>query len=459
MKLIINENININETEIVINCAAMDARLQHLVDYLRQYSYSLTGTIGEAQYFVSVENILYIDSVDKSTFFYDKHRVYQHKSSLTELAAQLENAMFVRISKNCAINLSHLHSLRSYENHKMEATMNNGERILVGRAFTGVLKDKLTQYNTSPMFKAAQCHSVPCGQVFERSVVNMGKILSFHTVPNRIVALSYSEAEILTALGLTDRIIVIAPAENSSADVSEKHQDSISKIPTVKRQNLGVPAASTLPPFSPDFVLGSFHSLGALGMANFDEYPLLGFPLYMLESTNPPQATLESFYHDIMNLGRIFRVEDKALALVEFSRRRIDLLRQQLTKITPRRIFVYDNGDKIPYTTGKGTFENDLICLSGGQNIFGGCPNGYMDTSWEQVIDADPEFIIVHEYQDGITGKEKVAYLKGRDDLQNVAAVRENKFIIASLLEVFPNTQSASTIEKFIRQFHTGLLP
>ena len=72
MKLIVNENLNISETEVVINCSVIDDRLRNLVDYLRQYSYSHMGTLGDSQYFVSVENILYIDSMDKSTFFYDK---------------------------------------------------------------------------------------------------------------------------------------------------------------------------------------------------------------------------------------------------------------------------------------------------------------------------------------------------------------------------------------------------
>ena len=458
MKLIINENINISETEIIINCATTDARLRHIVDYLRQFSYSITGMIDDSQYYISAENIIYIDSVDKTTFFYDKHRVYEHKSSLTELASQLENAMFVRVSKNCIINLAHLHSIRSHENHKLEATMASGERISVGRAYASKLKEKLSQYNTSPVVTSVPCKNAGCGSVCERSVVNMGKILSFHSTPTRIVALSYSEAEILAALGLTDKIVAIAPAENAPEDVSIKYCETLSKIPIVKRQNLGVPSESTLQSFSPDFVLGSVHSLGALGMASFYESPLLDFPLYILESTNPQQATLETLYHDIMNIGRIFKVEDKALSIVEYSRRRVALLRKPLAKIMPRKVFAYDNGTEKPYTTGRGTFENDLIHLAGGQNIFDDFPEGYMEASWEQVINADPEFIVVHEYQDGVTGEDKVAFLKSMENLKNVTAVRENKFIIIPLLEIFPSTQSAGTVYKLISRFHVELM-
>lgn len=47
MKLTINQSLNQGETEVIINCNVIDARLQHLIDYIRQHSFSLEGRIGD----------------------------------------------------------------------------------------------------------------------------------------------------------------------------------------------------------------------------------------------------------------------------------------------------------------------------------------------------------------------------------------------------------------------------
>lgn len=459
MKLIINENVNIDETEIILNCSSLDSRLRHLVDYLKQYSFSLEGMIDDTRYFVPTESIIYIDSVDKLTFFYDRHRVYQYKGSLNELTEKLENAMFVRISKSAIANLSHLRGIRPCGNHKHEALLSNGERILVGRAYAAGLKEKLACYNILspvPSFSLAQNDNcLPCRQeVCERSVVNMGKILAFQVIPSRIVALSFSEAEILAALGLSDKLIAIAPAECTSDDVCIEYRDALSRVPLLKRQDIGVPAVSTLQSLSPDFVLGSVHSLNALDMDSSGKRRTHDFTLYIMTATNPPEATMESYYHDLMNLGRIFRIEDKALGLVEHARKKIAIARRILAKTKPVRVFVYDGGIEAASTTGKGSFENDLITLAGGQNIFAGLAEGYTKRNWAQVAEENPEYIIIHDYDDGLSAEEKISYLKSRNDLKDAVAVKENRFIVVSLHEVFPCIQSVATVEKLIRAFH-----
>ena len=64
MKLTIHQELGIPETEIIINCAHMDARVQHLISLIRQHSFFLTG--------------------------------YQEE--------KLVHTSFIRISKNCIIN-------------------------------------------------------------------------------------------------------------------------------------------------------------------------------------------------------------------------------------------------------------------------------------------------------------------------------------------------------------------
>lgn len=143
MKLTINQSLDVKEAEIIINCSVMDDRMKRLVDYIRQFSFSLKGINNNEIYNIPLENILYIDSVDGKTFLYCKNTVYECKETLASLEQTLMYSPFVRISKNCILNTSALKSVRSTLNHKMEATLFNGEKLVVNRNYIDLLKRKL----------------------------------------------------------------------------------------------------------------------------------------------------------------------------------------------------------------------------------------------------------------------------------------------------------------------------
>lgn len=69
MKLIVNQDLQIPETEITIRCACMDSRLERLINQIRQYAFSLTGYQEDKEYQLPLDQIFFIDSVDGKTFF------------------------------------------------------------------------------------------------------------------------------------------------------------------------------------------------------------------------------------------------------------------------------------------------------------------------------------------------------------------------------------------------------
>lgn len=145
MKLSINQSLEIKESEIIINCTVMDDRLKKLINMIRQYYFSLQGIKGSESYTIPLEEILYIDSADGKTFLYCSSEVYEYKDTLASLEQMLSYTTFVRISKNCIMNLNELRSVRSFLNHRMEATMKNGEKLIVSRNYIDNLKKKLEE--------------------------------------------------------------------------------------------------------------------------------------------------------------------------------------------------------------------------------------------------------------------------------------------------------------------------
>jgi DNA-binding LytR/AlgR family response regulator len=121
----------------------MDQRLQRIVDYIRQYSFSIKGSADGQIFHLPLENILYIDSVDGRTFVYCHEKLYESKETLFSLEQSLINTPFVRISKSCILNINALKSVRTLLNHRMEVLLTNGEKLIVTRSYIDNLKMKL----------------------------------------------------------------------------------------------------------------------------------------------------------------------------------------------------------------------------------------------------------------------------------------------------------------------------
>ena len=143
MKLSIHQNDQFTETEIIINCAYVDTRLQRLTDYIRQYTFSLECESEGNLYQLPIEDIFYIESVDSKTFLYDHERTYSCKHTLTALEEKLKNTTFARISKNCLLNISYLKCVAPFANHRLKAELKSGEQLIISRNYVEALKDKL----------------------------------------------------------------------------------------------------------------------------------------------------------------------------------------------------------------------------------------------------------------------------------------------------------------------------
>ncbi|MDO5425519.1 MAG: ABC transporter substrate-binding protein [Eubacteriales bacterium] len=459
MKVTINQNSHIKETEIIINCTSLDGRIRNLASFIQQYSTSLEGRIDEEIYYVPLDSILYLDCADKKTFFYDCHRVFWCRYTLAELEEKLGNALFVRISKNCIVNIAFISRICPYENHRLKVIMKNGEHLIAARFYKDALKERLQDFNADILYITAALEQKDCFEHYpEASVYNAGKMIRFASVPNRIVALSFENAELLAALGLAGKIVGIAPAECGIEQVAPEYQEALRSIPLITHCDHGAPFLAEITALHPDLVLGNYYSLRTLQRTASSKPADWGMNLYVMECTVPGRATVEELYRDFLKIGRIFHVEDRALRLVEDMRRKISVLTHRVVYQTPVPVFVYDGSVRSPYTSGAGTIEQDLISISGGVNVFGGLEGAYQPVTWEQVAEAGPEVILVHDYIDRMDAEEKIKLLKERPELQEVPAVKENRFVRVSLLEAMAGIQNVSLVEKLVNSFHPDVL-
>lgn len=143
VKINVNPNSEFNEIEVIINCPQDDSTVQRIVTTLRTVDKRLKGYFQNENYNVDINEVLYIDSVDRKVFFYTENRVYETRKKLYELEDYLRNSSFFRVSKSTIINLNRVRSLRPELGARLLMTMENGEKVLVSRQYAQSIKSAL----------------------------------------------------------------------------------------------------------------------------------------------------------------------------------------------------------------------------------------------------------------------------------------------------------------------------
>lgn len=143
MKITIEDRPDGGEDEIIIRCKYVDEHLLKLVYALKAGQEKLTATKGTDIVQVMPKEIFYFEAVDNKVFLYLEKDVYETKQKLYELEERFRGTDFVRVSKSVILNLSKVKSLSPAFNGRFEATMKNGEKLIVSRAYVPALKEKL----------------------------------------------------------------------------------------------------------------------------------------------------------------------------------------------------------------------------------------------------------------------------------------------------------------------------
>ncbi len=143
MKISINIDEDVKDTEISISCNRLTPKIEKILATLRILDRQLMAVKGDETYLLDVSKIIYIESVDRKTFVYTSDDYYESKLKLYELEEQLCECGFFRASKSCVVQLKYIRSLKADIDRKIRLTLENGEQIMVSRQYAEELKRKL----------------------------------------------------------------------------------------------------------------------------------------------------------------------------------------------------------------------------------------------------------------------------------------------------------------------------
>ena len=134
MKYTIN-HISTGEDEVIVNYLVMTPEIERIVNFIKGEQTRLIGWQEKQQKVIDIKSILYIETVDGSTFAYTETDVLKLDYTLAQLEQQLNDINFFRCSKSMIINIDKVDSLRSLPSNRIDVRLVNGEHTIISRTY------------------------------------------------------------------------------------------------------------------------------------------------------------------------------------------------------------------------------------------------------------------------------------------------------------------------------------
>lgn len=251
--------------------------------------------------------------------------------------------------------------------------------------------------------------------------------MTYPEAPKRAVTLNQHVTEIMLALGLADKMVGTAYLDDQ---ILPELKEAYDKVPVLADK---YPNKEVLMAANPDFVYSGWKSgFGDKGVGSMEDLDKAGIKSYLQESSNKPGPTVEDVFADIQNIGKIFRVEDKANELIGKMKQEMDQTVSKLGNVDkPLQVFVYDSGEDNPLTAAN-NYMTSLIKMAGGKNVFDDIQKGWAEVSWEEVVNRKPDVIVVVDYGDKTVDQKKNLLLTKRE-LADIPAIQNKRLIVLPL--------------------------
>lgn len=143
MRVEIINNQTTESVNVEIHCKDITDEVKRLKRHIDNFSTGISGTEDGNTYIVSLNDIFYIESVDKKTFIYTEDKVLSTDKRLYELEEILDNRDYFRCSKSVIINLNKVVKLKPEITRNILATLSNDEVVVISRRYATELKKLL----------------------------------------------------------------------------------------------------------------------------------------------------------------------------------------------------------------------------------------------------------------------------------------------------------------------------
>lgn len=286
------------------------------------------------------------------------------------------------------------------------------------------------------------------------TVPNCGTDVVFEREPERVVLLESAPVTTLEGLGVLDRVVSRA-GSFAPEYYSDELNTQISDIPALSED---IDASGHLMlsqevviAEEPDLVLGLPDGMTREGLADAGANVLIQEVYCSQEET-----TFETLYDQIDVFGTVFNRSAEAAEL-------IDSLQQRVTAVTdstadaPERtaaVLYPSIGGGPLYTYGTASMAHPQLEAAGFTNVFADAPDRVFEVSIEELIDRDPEVLILLGQGDLSGLVDEITALPGSDSLR---ALADDQVLVQPFnFTEPPSPLAVEGLERIVERFGTG---
>lgn len=247
-----------------------------------------------------------------------------------------------------------------------------------------------------------------------------------------VISMAPSITQTLVDLGCGDQIIAL---DTHSAALEGVPQD----LPVF---DMMTPDAEQMATLVPDVIFVS--SISSSGGENpFQPLQELGATVVCI----PTSASIDDIYEDVTFLGQVMGKTDRAAQINADLKAEIDRIAALGASIPEdQRKTVYFEIAAAPsaYSTGSGTYMDEMISLIGADNMLAGQAEGWTSVDSEVVVSGNPDVILTNvDYIE-----DPVAEIEGREGWEAVTAVKNGDvYQIDNMASSLPNEYIVSALD------------
>jgi len=294
----------------------------------------------------------------------------------------------------------------------------------------------------------------------EVTVDNCGEPLVFETQPERLVVHDMNMTDMAFALGLQDKIVGLTGI-TGWYKTSPEFDTLRGDIPELAPK---YPTVENLIAVEPDlFFAGWYYGMKPGGDVTPDTLAPFGIKTMILSEScvhldkDRPQASMDLLFDDVLRLGKVMHVEDKAEELVSGWKEELSAIEARTSELSRPRVFLLDGPADAPFTAGKFAIPDAMIAAAGGENVTHDMDTSWGRTSWEAVAAANPEFLVLLDYQTGNGAEDTFKFLQEHPVMSQTDAVKNERWIGLRYEELTPGPANIEAISKMAQSMHPGL--
>jgi len=289
----------------------------------------------------------------------------------------------------------------------------------------------------------------------EVTVQSCDRQVSFDAPPARAISNDVNLTEMMLVLGLRDRMVGYTGISGWKT-LDEEMRAGVEALPELSAK---YPSKEVLVGADADFFFAGWnYGMKVGGEVTPETLAPFGIKVYELTEScthimEKNKASIEDMYNDLLNLGRIFGVEDRAEDLVEGYRAELAAFAEgQGAAQEAPRVFVYDSGEDAPFTAGRYAMPTALIEAAGGRNIMDDFEKSWATVTWEEVVARNPEVVVIVNYGD-VTAAEKRAFMMENPAFADLDAVRNDRFVTLEYVEATPGPRNIQAVKTLADAF------